>query len=176
MVIARIGRDFTRPSSGVTPPVEILDEVQLWARENDRRFGRVELNPILGCWCLHFGRKSTDPVLRAYQAGELEEEPTESVVLQEWDSRQQKMVPILLGELGAQGIRNLLDRANMLTGRGEVQSIQEGIQRTREHNAKIKQNQRKMVEENGREMDWLFGKQLRGEPVITPGIDLKKEN
>lgn len=176
MVIARIGSDYSRPRTAISPPVEIADEVQLWARENGRRFGRTEFHPILGCWCLHFGRKDSDPVLGAYRRGELEEEPTESIKLEQWDPAQRKMVPILLGELGAGGIRELLDRANMLTGRGEVNSIQEGILRTREHNAKVRENQRKMVEENGREMDWLFGKQLRGEPVITPGIDLKKDN
>jgi hypothetical protein len=158
-----------------TPPVDIADAVQLWAREQGRRFGRLEWNAMLDCWVIHLGRKLTDPMMREYQEGRLAEEPTESVMLNEWDPKRKRYVALRLEEYGASGIRNLLDEANTWSGRGRHNSIQEGIAAVRAHNQKIRERQRKTVREAGQETGWLHRRRLLGIPYVQTGIDLRTQ-
>lgn len=156
-----------------TPPWELSDAAQMWARDTGRRFGRMEWNPFVECWVIHFGRKATDPVRRAWQENQLEEEPTESIMLHEWDKQKNRYVPIPLEDLGASGLRELLDAASLTSGRGEHKSLQEAVTKVRENNNRVREKNRKLAREAGEEIDWLFGRQLRGAAFSTVGIDLK---
>lgn len=136
-------------------PTEIADEVQLWAREHGRRFGRVEWNAMLGCAVIHFGRRLDDPMMREFQEGRLAEEPTESVRLHEWDPKENRWEPWDLAEYGASGIRSFLDRANLLSGRGEHASLQDSVLAVRRSNEALKREMSAQQAEAGREAGWL---------------------
>lgn len=167
----RFGDQNIRP----IPPADIADAVMLWGREQGRRFGRLEWNHVMNTWVIHFGRKSDDPLMRAWQEGTLQqaEEPTESIYLNEWDKATKKFRPLPLEEYGVEGIRRLLDEANMWSGRGRYNSLQEGVNAIRAQNHQVRENLKKQIREAGRETDWLHRRSLLGIPYITAGINLK---
>lgn len=111
-----------------TVPVEIRDAVEQWARTCGRHADivfvphtrppipqvRIELLPH-------------DPRLRAWQEGDADEKPVETVELVEWNDEKKCYVGMNLTDLGAGGVVELLERGNTWSGRGEFSSIQEGV-------------------------------------------------
>jgi hypothetical protein len=109
-----------------TPPTEIADEVELYAREWGRH-ATLHFVPTLfqgdrivrGSWIVRFTLRSNDPRMRAYQEGRAPEPATEDVWLQEPNPRagqpipgtgglkEQPYLPLNLTELGAGGVRRL---------------------------------------------------------------------
>lgn len=156
-----------------TPPADISDAVQLWARQQARRFGRLEWNDMLNAWVIHFGRRESDPMMREWQEGRLEQEPTESVILHEWDLATKRFTPFMLGEYGAEGIVRLLDEANMWSGRGHCDSIQEAVAAVRAHNTRTRERHHKEAREYGSDRWTDRRRAVLNIPFLPVGIDLR---
>lgn len=109
-------------------PVEIRDAVEQWARSCGRHADIVYIpftNPPIPQ--VRIELLPHDPRLKAWQEGDADEKPVESVELVEWNDEKKCYVGMNLTDLGAGGVVELLERGNTWTGRGEFDSIQEGV-------------------------------------------------
>lgn len=151
-------------SLGGTPsiPVDIADAVEVWARGRGRH-ARMEWHPVLNCPVIHFtSRQNAD-------------ETSESLMLNEWDAEKGHHVPLNLGDYGASGIINLLERADTHSGRGEFKTLADAVQANIEHNARVREAHTKESEEIFREAAWLHRRTILGTPVV-PGANFTKES
>ena len=113
-----------------TPPVEIADEVELWARESGRH-GKLQFVPtrlagrrvVEGTWMVRLSLRDNDKRMLLYKQGLAPEPPTEDVWLHEPDPESPTGYrPYNLGDLGAGGVRQFLDKGNLWSGRGQFGS------------------------------------------------------
>mgnify|MGYP001560340629 CR=1 FL=1 len=113
-----------------TPPVEVADEVELWARESGRH-GTLHFVPtrlvgrrvVEGTWLVRLSLRDNDKRMQAYQQGLAAEPPTEDVWLHEPDPVSPTGYrPYTLGDLGASGVRQFLEKGNTWSGRGQFGS------------------------------------------------------
>jgi hypothetical protein len=127
LLVDRYGRQIGRPA----PPAWFSDTVELWAREWGRH-ATTTWEPAVGCFVTRFSRRAHDPVLQAVQAGHRQDDG-EPYYWHEWSSKPVKLTPFGnmvpgyvaadLDQLGASGVRERLDRANLWGGRGEYRSL-----------------------------------------------------
>ena len=113
-----------------TPPVEIADEVELWARESGRH-GTLHFVPtrlaglrvVEGTWMVRLSLKSDDKRMLLYKQGLVPEPPTEDVWLHEPDPDSPTGYrPYNITQLGAGGVRQFLEKGNTWSGRGQFGS------------------------------------------------------
>jgi hypothetical protein len=134
--ILTLGRQCELP----TPPAEIADEVELYARESGRT-GRLEFVPIAfrngriadGIWRARFSLRPSDKRLSLYQEGRTGEVPTEDVWFRV-KGMNGEMHALDITQLGASGVRNFLEKGNAWSGRGEFSSLEDQLRRVRAHN------------------------------------------
>lgn len=113
---------------GPTVPVEIRDAVEKWARSWGRHADVVYITVTSPPTPqVRIELKPDDPRLRPWQEGDADEKPVETVELVEWDDQKKRFVGINLMDLGADGVVEILERGNTWSGRGEYDSLQEGI-------------------------------------------------
>lgn len=137
-VASRSGRHDQRANI----PADVADEAILWFREQGR-FAAVAWNPVLKCAEVQVRFKPGDPRLKLYQEGEIPEDF--EVVYLNYRDDAGHLVPHDLRELGASGVRNLLDRANLHSGRGEFRDLQESLYAVEEQNRKHREMIRRAV-------------------------------
>lgn len=113
-----------------TPPVEVADEVELWARESGRH-GTLRFIPtrlagrqvVDGTWTVRLTLRSDDKRLKPFQDGTASEEPVEVIWLHEPDPTSPTGYrPYNIMELGAGGVRQFLEKGNLWSGRGQFGS------------------------------------------------------
>lgn len=153
-------------------PLEVVDGVMLWARNNGRRFGRVEFHPLLNCWTIHLGRAADDPMLAEYQEGRLEREPTESIFLREWRWNDSKKTDggwaqMDLEEYGLEGVLAFLDQANLWSGQGEYPDLQSAIEASIAQDQQLREQMAEAAEEIGREAGWLHRNKILELPQVN---------
>ena len=111
-----------------TPPVEVADEVELWAREFGRH-GKLCFVPTAlagrtvaaGTWMVRLSLRENDKRMQLYKQGLAPEPPTEDVWLHEPDPKSPTGYrPYNLMDLGAGGVRQFLEKGNMWSGRGQT--------------------------------------------------------
>ena len=167
-----------------TPPVEVADEVELYARQTGRH-ATVEYvptllkgtRPVAGTWRVRFTLKPDDKRLSLYQTGKMDEPPTEDVWLHVPDQASPLGYrPLDLVQLGASGVREFLERGNLWSGRGEYKSLEQMVREVRESNTrnreKHKQQQKVTNREEQREKRrWRFKI-----PFLPVGIDLQSKS
>lgn len=149
-------------------PVEIADAVELWARQQGRH-GRLFWQPVMKCFCIEFTLKPDDPRRKAWQEQtvKLEKEPTESVPLNTWDPEKKRHRAWNLEQIGVEGIVQYLDKANMMSGRGEHKDMWAALQAVEQRNKAAKKNQHDSIGELGREIGWLTYNKFKGNPVVS---------
>lgn len=113
-----------------TPPVEVADEVELWARESGRH-GTLHFVPTLlagarvmyGTWVVRLSLRENDKRMLLYKQGLAPEPPTEDIWLHEPDPASPTGYrPYNIMELGAGGVRQFLEKGNLWSGRGQFGS------------------------------------------------------
>ena len=167
-----------------TPPVEIADEVEQYARESGRhatlRYVPTLLKgrkAVLGTWRVEFSLKEDDKRLELFRTGRVSEAPAEIVWLHEPDpSFPSGYRPYKLEDLGPSGVRNFLEKGNLHSGRGEHRSLEEMVRRVEEQNqvARTKYRQDKKEENRFRrreERRWRLKI-----PFIGVAIELGRKN
>lgn len=175
-----VRRQFDLP----TPPVEIADEVELYARQSGRH-ARLHFFPtqfkhrrmVRGTWVVRMTLKSDDKRLSLYREGRVNEEPTEDVWLHVPDPEYPMgYKPLDLMQLGASGVRAFLEKGNLWSGRGEFTSLDEQVHKVREENARSRERIRQEHKEANRfeqreKRRWRFKI-----PFLPVGIALKPES
>jgi len=129
-------------------PVEFADAVELHFRKSGRH-ARLVMIPSIRTWQIRVAPRPDDPRLGAWRDGRLTEYPEELIELCEYEPRAAQLpsgqwipgyVPYSLDELGVTGLVNWLEQADLWSGRGEVNSMAEGValQRRRQQEAQEK--------------------------------------
>ena len=163
-----VGLDHSR-----RPPAEIELAVREWARKKGKTT-RFRFVPEMGCWTINLSLRPDDPMLAAWRSGKLKqaEEPTEGVILQEWDAQRGRYVPLNLDEWGASGIVELLERGDLTSGRGEFNSLQEAVAHQTRLRAETKEKTERMVRESARMKAREVRRVINDTPYHTVGINL----
>jgi len=177
-----------------TPPVEIADEVEMYAREHGRH-ATLHFVPTLGManrafrgvWVVRMSLRPNDPRLGLVQTGRTAA-MTEDIWLQEPNPRYGKEVPgtggmrepefvgLDIEQMGASGVRTFLERGNMWSGRGQYTSLEEQARKARADNDAMKEKFRADQKEASRHEQrdkrrWRFKI-----PFLGVGIDLGRRN
>lgn len=164
------------------PPVEVADEVELYAREYGRT-ATLHFIPTSG-WMVRFSLRCNDPRVQLFQQGEMGEPPTEDVWLHEPNprggqpdgrgGREPTYLPLDIYQLGASGVRQFLERGNTW-GRGQHESIESLVTTVRETEQAATEKLRATLKEENRHEQrdkrrWRFKI-----PFLPVGISFGKE-
>lgn len=151
-------------------PVEVQDEVELWARDQGRH-ARIVWLPQMGCACVEIDLRPGDPRLGAWQEGRLKHEPKERVYLHRYDKAKRCWVgvPSTPSELTPDHVRGWLDRGNLWSGRGEhrARNIHEACVAADERNEEHRKAIRREVEANTRDRARDRRRQALGLPLVA---------
>lgn len=153
-------------------PQEIEDAVILWGRAYNRQ-ARIGYHKLLKCYAIQLDSPPDDPKWAAFRDGKLKQRPTEFVPLNRQDPSTKSFVGIPLDELSATGITEMLDEANLWSGRGEYDDIASASAAVLERNEKNRLHYLEQVEEGARESAWLHRRSIFNLPQSAVGIDLK---
>jgi len=165
-----------------TPPAEIADAVEMWARKSGRH-GRLQFIPtfvsngqiMAGTWLVRLSLRENDKRMLLYQQGIAAEPPAEDVWLHVPDeSRKSGYRALDIYQMGVGGVEAFLDRGNMWSGRGEFTSLEEQVRLAREANRKMLEKNRADQKEESRHEQrdkrrWRFGI-----PFLPVGVTFPK--
>ena len=169
------------------PPVEVADEVELYAREHGRhatlrfvptRFERGRI--AAGTWTVRLTLRDSDKRLSLLKTGQVAEAPDEVVWLHEPDG-QGGYTPYNIMQLGAGGVRRFLEKGNTWSGRGKFASFAEQMQQTAAANEAARQQNRDTSRDNARahardkRRQWLKIPLVRVlTDLVSPQVDSKE--
>ncbi|MCK5316323.1 MAG: hypothetical protein KAJ55_00335 [Anaerolineales bacterium] len=154
-------------------PFDIADEVELWAREQGRH-GKLVWNQLLQCHEVQLSLKGDDPRMRAYQEGKLRKEPVESVFLHRQETPGGHFIGMNIQDLGSSGIRSLLDKGNLLSGRGEFRDLYQAVKAVDDQNQALEDLMAKEADENSRANARDHRRQLFDLPLVPVTKNLEK--
>lgn len=158
--------------SGENIPVDIRDEVELWARQMGRH-AKIVWNPILKCGEIQIDFLAHDPRRQAWQEGKTRVPPVESVFLHRWDKKKGHYVAMDLAAMGASGLRNHLDATSVATGRGEHRNLQEAFEAVDRKNDRLREEILTAVREGGRENANRHRRKALGLPQVQVTSNLE---
>jgi hypothetical protein len=159
-------------------PVEIADEVELYARAHGRhatvrfiptRFlnGRI----AAGTWTVRLSLRDDDPRLGLFKQGKVDEPPVEQVWLHEPDGKG-GYAPYDLEALGSGGVKQFLEKGNMW-GRGQFASLSEQFQKTQDANAAVREKTRTEARAGARDMALDKRRSVLGIPFVGVLKDIR---
>lgn len=160
------------------PPVDIADAIELLGRQQGRH-ARLFWQPIMSCWCIEFSLRPDDPRLKKWQAQtiKLDKEPTESVPLHSWDPKQKRYVAWDIEQRGVSGMIEHLDKANLLSGRGEHNTLWESMQAVEDKNRAVRESFREAAGNTGRQSAAPLRRRILGNmPVVTVPANIGARN
>lgn len=160
-----VPRNYARPMV----PSAIADAVAQWARGWGRstRWQWVSY-PGLRCWAVYLSPLPDDPKLEAVQTGGWAPEDADECVLL-IDGGQ----AMDLEQYGPSGVINWFERNNMKSGRGEVDSLDEQVRRSRDQRAEIRTKQRAERHDNAKQRAKEWRRQIFKIPFLPVGINLR---
>lgn len=170
-----------------TPPVEIAEAVELWARQYGRH-ATMKFIPHMQppCWSVNLSLKPGDPALKRWQEGKAEHEPTEGVLLLEWDAALGETNPhtgrkagayraVNLEEYGPTGVVELLEKGNTWSGRGEYGSLAQAVVAAATRSREAKEKTRAQMRQWSRDLAADQRRQILKVPFHRVGIALGTE-
>jgi len=143
-------------------PVDVADEVELYARETNRhatcKFVPTKMGAkgriLEGTWRVDMTLHPEDKRNVTFQEGRMAERPVEEIWLHvenpESTGWQDRYIPLNIHELGASGVRQFLEKGNVHSGRGEFASLEDAIRRADEINEAKQQKQEQEAEDRVR--------------------------
>lgn len=162
-------------------PTEFQDDVELWARQSGRHAKLVfvptewkEGSIAAGTWVVRIQLRSADPRLEMFQQGRVPEAPTEDVWIHE-PAQGNTYKPLNIQQMGTSGLRRFLEKGNMWSGRGEFNSLEDQLRRTRADN---EQSKRKFRRERRDSSVYRESQKRRWRlkiPFISVAINLRKD-
>jgi hypothetical protein len=185
----RLGSTVRVGSNGLpAAPVEIVDEVELYARRHGRT-GTLHFIPV-GGWMARFSLRSNDRRMIMYQEGRAAAPPTEDIwfhqnnpldgkptgeIVNGRPVRHGRYVPLDICQMGASGVREFLEKGDTFSGRGEFQSVEESVKKALaaddEAAVKLRAGKREDAKATARDRR----RSLLKIPVVPVAVDLKRE-
>lgn len=170
-----------RLRNDIRAPAEFADAVELYARKSGRSGKLKFVPPPVNCWVVELSLKANDKALAGFQAGKLEDEPTEIVYLWRPSTPTESakrgsahLVGYKLDELGVTAMIELLERTDTFSGRGQYASHTEAARdqfdKGEAARAKIVAERR----ENTRDMAEEYRRSINKIPLLGVGIELPK--
>jgi len=163
------------------PPIEIADEVELYARESGRH-AKLHFVPhsgssIGGTWLARFTLKVDDKRNVIYQEGRTEKPLTEDVWFHKPNPRSKEQgqptyIQYKLEDLGVSGVRQFLERGNTWSGRGEFYSLEEQAQKAIKANEEMRGKHRAEQKELSRYEQREKRRSRLGIPILPVGVEL----
>lgn len=176
-LVAEVGFNADR-----RPPVEYADAVELYFRKSGRH-GRLYWVPAIRTWVIRVSLRPTDPRMKAYREGRLDEEPFEQIELSEWKPEAHRLpdgrqvpggVGYALEELGVSGLISFLEKADLWSGRGEFNSLSEAVRKQREMQKEAQEKATMRLREAARDRALDRRRTFLKIPFLGVGIDLKR--
>lgn len=170
-----------RPNIGLsglpTAPAEVRDAAEVWARGQGRH-ADVHFHPQFRCWAIELSLPSNHPQLRMWKEGTLKQPsaPTETVLLREWDVDAGAWAPRNIMEMGPSGVTTMLEKANVMSGRGEYPSLVAACEAIGEENARVRRDASQHIYDVGREIGAVARRGSLGLPQVSVVADLKSPN
>lgn len=166
---------------GVIPP-DVRDEIILWFREQGR-MASVHWNEVMRCAEIRVRLRDDDPRMQLHREGRWGEGPDgtrvrlrvpdyEPIWLH-FEDRDGTLKGYNLAELGASGVRNVLDQGNLHSGRGEFRNLYESIKAVNARNERTQDEIKKAALEGVRERSHLKRRAILQLPQVPVGINLK---
>ena len=167
------------------PPVEIADEVEMYARESGRH-ATLHLVPTKfvnghvaeATWVARFTLRPTDPRMKLYQEQKIGEVPTEDVwfnapnpASKTWADAYE---PLDIIQMGASGVRRFLEKGNTWSGRGEFKSIEDQLGHIRDKNETEREKTYEDARYRSKKQAVDKRRSLLKIPFLGVGTDLKK--
>lgn len=149
-------------------PWDVQDEIILWFREQGR-MASVVWNDTMRCAEIRVRFREDDPRMEGFRSGrtKIDFDPV-------WLHHETKdgLVGYNLSELGASGVRNLLDQGNLHSGRGEYRNLYESIKAVHARNEKMQDEIKKAAMEGVRERSHLARRKILQLPQVPVGVNL----
>jgi len=165
-----------------TPPAEIADEVEMYARESGRHAALIFVPVTIkhgrvtnGTWVINMTLRPDDKRMLLYQEQKVGDPPTEKIWLHKPSEDGTTYEPLDIHQLGASGVREFLDRGNMWSGRGEFSSLEEQVRWARDEEERRKQKNYDDSKQHSRDTAKDKRRTLLGISFLGVGIDLKKK-
>ena len=153
-------------------PLEFQDAVELHFRKSGRHANVVWIPEPVCQWQIRITLRSADPVLAAWKAGELEEEPVETVEIMYYDEGLGLYVGYELDELGVSGLTEMLEKGDTWSGQGRFSSIQDALTWQVKNQRDTHERLRNAMRDEAMAVGRAVRKRVSGEPVLPVGIDL----
>lgn len=180
-----ISTRWTADYAAPTAPVEFADAVEQWARGYGRH-ATLKYVPLMGCWSVNLSLKPGHPDLKAFQEGRASVEPTEGVLLVEWDEAagppnkttgnpMGEYRAVDLEEYGPSGIVALLERGNTWSGRGEFGSLADAVRVAATRNREEKERIKARLRDDARHLAADQRRQILGIPFVGVTRNLSTE-
>ena len=166
-MIATVGGSGRR-----TAPYEFQDAVELHFRKSGRHARIVWIPEPVCQWQIRISLMPDDPVLAAWKAGELEEEPVETVEVTYYDEKVGLYVGYELDELGVSGLVEMLEKGDTWSGQGRFSSIQDALTYQVETQRNTQERLRQAMRDEALAVGRDVRKRVTGEPFLPVGIDL----
>lgn len=155
-------------------PLEFQEAVELHFRKSGRHASIVWIPEPVCQWQVRITLRADDPVLRAYQAGETEEEPIETVEITYFDEEAGMYVGYELDELGVSGLVEMLEKGDMWSGQGKFSSIQEAMTWQVETQRNMRERLKQAMKDEAMAVARDVRKRVLSEPVLPVGISLNQ--
>ena len=153
-------------------PVEFQDAVELHYRKSGRHATIIWIPEPVCQWQLRITMRPNDPARRAWQAGDMEEEPFEIFEITHYNEEVGLYQGYELEELGVSGLIEMLEKSDSWSGTGQFDSLEEAmayqVQQQHDNKKQLERYIRAEVEAAGRSLAHI----IREEPYLTVGIDL----
>lgn len=184
-----MGLVVRRHDSSRVAPVEFRDEAELFARNFGGHGDVVWVGAPINAWQVRLSLNAGDPRLQNPDSGT----HFEAVTLHEWvDPRRepthpkldllprhsttnevvQGYVPLDLDEIGVSGMREILEKGSLLTGRGDYDSADRAIKAVSDRHRKLREQTKLDRQDLVRQRFKDERRRVLGIPQIPVGIDL----
>jgi len=178
----RAGREHTRPV-----PVAFADAVEKWARAHGGHAKLKWLQAPMNCWAVILEYRVGDPRKASADDGE----PVllhEFWTAEQWAARaperarrhpaDNRIMPgyyaYELDDLGVEGVIARLDQGNILSGRGEFDSLEGAAAKARADNEKVQERRRESGRDDAGARFRDGRRQALDIPFLPVGIDLQR--
>lgn len=169
-------------NAGRRAPVEYADAVEKYFRRSDRH-GRLYWVPAIRTWVIKVTLRPDDPRMGAWREGRLTEEPFEQIELAEYKEdavrlSDGRVIPGYVGydleELGVSGLVNMLEEADVQSGRGRFNSLSEAVAFQRQAQKDAHERARKAQRDAAVDRSLDRRRSVLKIPFLGVGIDLKR--
>jgi hypothetical protein len=159
----------------VKPSVELADSVELWARQRGTH-AKLHWHPLLRCFAIDLDLANDDPRMKKWRSGELRRKPVESIPLHAWDKVQQRYVALPIEEWGPTALVERLTEADLLSGRGQYNTIYEALVARQKKNDALRERMQQEAYDVGRDVGSLGYRTMKGLPLVSVAADIQEEN